>query len=324
MMTNTQNVNKEPEELLTGERKPKIDLYRTCIAAIPRLIPDNISQSELVDLLARCTVHMDEELSGLACQSLQTLVRDFPDWRQDVIQGFTQFLSRDVNDTFHHLLDNGLRMLQILLNTWKMALEKVPPPIQNVKTVSIPTAQPSNDTYTTTSTLGTIATVISAKDSGYISSQQQQQQQHQLQQQHSTGTTSTNSSMNSNSGIHGHHHHHHATSSSATSMSNEAKKMEIPIMTTLNLVEGFALVILCNYRQAPRRLAVHILKEIKCIMKLLSLPETDPPPLIDVMDKCCPKVIIKCNTILCCNFQRIHIGNLAKQFYYNVIHFLFP
>lgn len=283
MMTNTQNVNKEPEELLTGERKPKIDLFRTCIAAIPRLIPDNISQSELVDLLARCTVHMDEELSGLACQSLQTLVRDFPDWRQDVIQGFTQFLSRDVNDTFHHLLDNGLRMLQILLNSWKMALEKVPPPIQNVKTVSIPSAQPSTDTYTTTSTLGTIATVISAKDSGYISSQQQQ---HQLQQQHSIGTTSTNSSVNSNSGIHG-HHHHHATSSST---SHETKKMEIPITTTLNLVEGFALVILCNYRPAPRRLAVHILKEIKCIAKLLALPETEPPPLIDVMDKCCPKV----------------------------------
>lgn len=286
MMTNTQNVNKEPEELLTGERKPKIDLFRTCIAAIPRLIPDNISQSELVDLLARCTVHMDEELSGLAYQSLQTLVKDFPDWRQDVIQGFTQFLSRDVNDTFHHLLDNGLRMLQILLNTWKTALEKLPPPTQNVKSVIAVSAQPSTDvmsTYTTTTTMGTIVTVISAKDSGYISSQQH------LQQQHSIGTTSTNSSVNSNSGMHG-----HPISSSATSMSSEAaavKKAEVPISTTLSLVEGFALVMLCNYRPAPRRLAVHILKEVKCIMKLLSLPETEQP-LIDVMDKCCPKVII--------------------------------
>lgn len=294
MMTNTQNVNKEPEELLTGERKPKIDLFRTCIAAIPRLIPDNISQSELVDLLARCTVHMDEELSGLACQSLQTLVRDFPEWRQDVIQGFTQFLSRDVNDTFHHLLDNGLRMLQLLLNTWKMALEKLPSPaLQNIKT--IPTAQPSTDvisTYTTTSTLGTIATVISAKDSGYISAQQIQ-----LQQQISIGTTSTNSSVNSNSnsGIHAHHHHHHhhPPSSSNASMTSDGKKVEIPIATTLNLVEGFALVILCNYRPAPRRLAVHILKEIKCIMKLLGMSDAEMTPLIDVMDKCCGKVCKK-------------------------------
>lgn len=36
-----------------GERKPKIDLFRTCMAAIPRIIPDGMSKSELIDLLAR-------------------------------------------------------------------------------------------------------------------------------------------------------------------------------------------------------------------------------------------------------------------------------
>jgi hypothetical protein len=81
MMTNTQNVNKEPDEMITGERKPRIDLFRTCVAAVPRLIPDGMTGSELVDLLSRLTVHMDEELRGLAYQSLQTLVIDFPDWR---------------------------------------------------------------------------------------------------------------------------------------------------------------------------------------------------------------------------------------------------
>lgn len=73
--------------MLTGERKPRIDLFRTCVAAVPRVIPDGMTGSELVDLLARLTVHMDEELRGLAYQSLQTLVMDFPDWRQDVIHG---------------------------------------------------------------------------------------------------------------------------------------------------------------------------------------------------------------------------------------------
>lgn len=100
MMTNTQNVNKEPDEMITGERKPRIDLFRTCVAAVPRLIPDGMTGAELVDLLARLTVHLDEELRVLAYQSLQTLVLDFPDWRQDVICGFTQFLARDVLDTF--------------------------------------------------------------------------------------------------------------------------------------------------------------------------------------------------------------------------------
>ena len=32
------------------------------MAAIPRLVPDGISRYELIDLLARLTVHMDEEL----------------------------------------------------------------------------------------------------------------------------------------------------------------------------------------------------------------------------------------------------------------------
>lgn len=285
MMTNTQNLNKEPDEMLTGERKPKIDLFRTCIAAIPRLIPDNISQPELVDLLGRSTVHMDEELSGLAYQSLQTLVKDFPDWRQDVIQGFTQFLSRDINDTFHHLLDNGLRMLHMLLSTWKIALEKSPP--ANIpKTIIV--SQPSTGVTSTCTTTTTLGTVISAKDSGYTSSQTAHQ--------HSTGTTSTNSSVNSNSGI------HPPSSATSAASGDVARKPEIPISTTLHLVEGFALIMLCNYRAAPRKLAVHILKEVKLIMKLLGIPETEPP-LIDVIDRCCPQVkprfspfnVIRCN-----------------------------
>lgn len=122
MMTSTQNVNKEPDEMITGERKPRIDLFRTCVAAVPRLIPDGMTGAELVDLLARLTVHMDEELRALAYQSLQTLVIDFPDWRQDVLWGFTHFLARDVLDTFSQLVDNGLRMLLQLLSCWKNSL----------------------------------------------------------------------------------------------------------------------------------------------------------------------------------------------------------
>lgn len=36
-----------------GERKPKIDLFRTCVAAIPRLIPDGMSRQDLIELLAK-------------------------------------------------------------------------------------------------------------------------------------------------------------------------------------------------------------------------------------------------------------------------------
>uniref|UniRef100_A0A671PA98 Furry homolog a (Drosophila) n=1 Tax=Sinocyclocheilus anshuiensis TaxID=1608454 RepID=A0A671PA98_9TELE len=53
MLSNAQMLNKEPEDMITGERKPKIDLFRTCMAAIPRILPDGMSKSELIDLLAR-------------------------------------------------------------------------------------------------------------------------------------------------------------------------------------------------------------------------------------------------------------------------------
>lgn len=189
MMTSTQNVNKEPDEMITGERKPRIDLFRTCVAAVPRLIPDGMTGAELVDLLARLTVHMDEELRALAYQSLQTLVLDFSDWRQDVVLGFTQFLARDVQDTFPQLMDNGLRMLLQLLTCWKNAL-----------------ASPE--------------------------------------------TTRGNNRLD-------------------VMKKNEPGQKIEPVSSVFHLVEGFALVMLCNCRLYPRRIAVHILREVKLLLKSL-------------------------------------------------------
>ncbi|XP_058793249.1 protein furry isoform X2 [Phymastichus coffea] len=222
MMTSTQNMNKEPDEMITGERKPRIDLFRTCVAAVPRLIPDGMTGAELVEMLARLTVHMDEELRGLAYQSLQTLVLDFPDWRQDVVLGFTQFLARDVQDTFPQLLDNGLRMLLQLLTCWKNAL-----------------ANPSTK----------------AKEQP-------------------VDGVRLNSRMIDNG-----------------PKKNDGQKIE-PVSNVLHLVEGFALVMLCNCRLYPRRLAVHILREIKHLLKTFASLEDDQP-VIDVIDTCCPVVLEK-------------------------------
>lgn len=43
-------------------------------------------------------------------------------WNIHFVIGFTQFLARDVQDTFPQLIDNGLRMLLQLLTSWKNAL----------------------------------------------------------------------------------------------------------------------------------------------------------------------------------------------------------
>ncbi|XP_022655915.1 protein furry-like isoform X2 [Varroa destructor] len=202
MMTHTHNTNKEAEEMITAERKPKIDLFRTCVAAVPRLIPEVMRRKELVDLLARLTVHLDEELRGLAFQSLQNMIADLPEWREDVLQGFVQFTLRDIGDLpigQQHLADQAHRMLLQLLAAWRNA-----------------SPQPRDVSEMRADTIANV----------------------------------------------------------------------------LHLVEGLCLVMLCQNRLAQRRVAVHLLKEVKCLIRLLlPPPPRSDPPVIDVVESSLPAVV---------------------------------
>lgn len=238
------------------------------MAAVPRLIPDTMTMHELVDMLARLTVHMDEELRTLAHQSLQTLVVDFPDCRQDVIHGYTQFIVRDVLDTFPQLVENCTRLLLVFITIWRSALGTystgalLKPNATTAAMASAPaTAQQSQTTTSiqTTSTINSNSSAASSLNSSGVSS--------------ITQTTAV-----------------HATDTAG-------KKAEQPLATTMHYVEGFALVMLCNCRSYPRKLAVNIMKEVKNLTKALGLLETEPF-LIDVIDKCCPMVLDRCLPIL--------------------------
>lgn len=121
-LINPQMVNKEANDMITGERKPKIDLFRTCVAAIPKCIPDGMSKYELVELIARTTLHMDEELRNLSFAALQSLIVDFPEYRQDIVNGYIEFILREVQDSFPQIIENSVRMLVQLLIQWRSAL----------------------------------------------------------------------------------------------------------------------------------------------------------------------------------------------------------
>jgi hypothetical protein len=115
--------------IFSGDRKPKIDLLRTCIAALPRLLPLGTSQEELIEMLARLTIHMDHELAVQAFQSLQYFVIELPEWRKSVFRGFTNFIIREVTDQLMFLsdtgkttLDHSMRFLLQLLQQWKHVL----------------------------------------------------------------------------------------------------------------------------------------------------------------------------------------------------------
>ncbi|XP_072248255.1 protein furry homolog isoform X4 [Leuresthes tenuis] len=161
MMTNAQMLNKEPEDMITGERKPKIDLFRTCVAAIPRILPDGMSKPELIELLSRLTIHMDDELRLIAQNSLQSLLVDFSDWRDDVLFGFTNFLLREVQDIHQGLLDASLKLLLQLLTQWRLTLATLGKSLDNTKMHTVELLQ-SNSSLKMPAERGPHSTVLHA------------------------------------------------------------------------------------------------------------------------------------------------------------------
>ena len=90
---------------------------------------------------------MDDELRLIAQNSLQSLLVDFPDWRDDVLFGFTNFLLREVQDTHQGMLDTSLKLLLQLLAQWKLALVA---PGRSQETAKIHTAEVElNNTWAT-------------------------------------------------------------------------------------------------------------------------------------------------------------------------------
>uniref|UniRef100_A0A672P3B9 FRY microtubule binding protein n=1 Tax=Sinocyclocheilus grahami TaxID=75366 RepID=A0A672P3B9_SINGR len=205
MLTNAQMLNKEPEDMITGERKPKIDLFRTCVAAIPRILPDGLSKIELIDLLARLTVHMDDELRLIAQNSLQSLLLDFSDWREDVLFGYTNFLLREVQDTQQGLQDSSVKLLLHFLTQWRLAIQA-----------------PGKRS------MGT----------------------------HSSG-------------------------------SSRLPPERSPHSTVLHAVEGLALLLLCSCQTSTRKLAVSVLREIRCLFTAIGQAEVRQ----SVMDQLAPSVL---------------------------------
>uniref|UniRef100_A0AC35TGS2 MOR2-PAG1_N domain-containing protein n=1 Tax=Rhabditophanes sp. KR3021 TaxID=114890 RepID=A0AC35TGS2_9BILA len=121
MLTSPQMKGKELEDL-GGDVKPKLDLFRTAMATIPRLLPDGMAHTDLLEILSRMTIHMDSELREASSQTLQTLITECPQWREDVIHAYLKFSIDHIPDSVYNLLDTVTRNLIQFLYTWKSAL----------------------------------------------------------------------------------------------------------------------------------------------------------------------------------------------------------
>lgn len=122
--------------------KPKLDLLKTCVAAIPRILPENMNHEYLTDLLSRLTIHLDHELSRwvvtstpaeihdvlcycdrrAAVNSLHTMITNYPGWRHDIVRVFVMFLLRDVPDSCPLVLEATLKLLIQFIGHWRQML----------------------------------------------------------------------------------------------------------------------------------------------------------------------------------------------------------
>lgn len=106
---------------LTADNKAKVSLLRICISLIPRILP-LFKEVELVEILSRLTIHVDDELRLIAFQTLKTFVLELPSWRRYVFPGFTGLILKEISDLHPKLVDNALKMLIQLINAWRSVL----------------------------------------------------------------------------------------------------------------------------------------------------------------------------------------------------------
>ena len=99
--------------------KPKLDLLKTCVAAIPRILPEGMSREDLLDLLSRLTIHMDTELVRATMISLQSIITNFPSWRHNVTRIYSLFILRDIPDNCPLVLESAMKFLIQMVTHWK-------------------------------------------------------------------------------------------------------------------------------------------------------------------------------------------------------------
>lgn len=117
-MTNNNNTNQDSQLMMNAENRQRLCLMRTCVSLLPRLMP-LFKESELVDMLTRLLIHIDDELKSVSFQTLKLLVNDYPQWRKFILTGFTSFILKEITDLFPKLIEQALKMLIQLLTVWR-------------------------------------------------------------------------------------------------------------------------------------------------------------------------------------------------------------
>ena len=77
---------------------------RSCLDLIPRVLPNNITKPEFLDMLSRFTISYDLDVRRAAFLALKNIVLHVPSWQQDVISVYSSFIRNNIPDSFPELL----------------------------------------------------------------------------------------------------------------------------------------------------------------------------------------------------------------------------
>ena len=78
-----------------------------------------MSKEDLLDLLSRLTIHMDNEIVRTTMISLTGIVTNFPSWRHNVTRIYAMFILRDIPDNCPLTLESALKFLIQMVTHWK-------------------------------------------------------------------------------------------------------------------------------------------------------------------------------------------------------------
>ncbi|CAG8582462.1 4463_t:CDS:10, partial [Ambispora leptoticha] len=117
------------------ERQPYLDLLKTYVRALPRILPPNVPKSRIVDMLCRYTVHLDPDLAKVAATALGRIAAQCG--AEIVIMGFSRFVYR-IEDKYAEILagtgpgigtkfGGALKLYIELLRVWLAQLHENPP-----------------------------------------------------------------------------------------------------------------------------------------------------------------------------------------------------
>ncbi|CAD5220403.1 unnamed protein product [Bursaphelenchus xylophilus] len=269
LLTSTQTRGKESIDFQTGELKPKMDLFRTCIAAIPRLLPDPMTHTELIELLTRISIHVDDDLRTTAFQTLQHLVAESPDWREDIINAQLSFITNTIQDTFPSLIETTVRCLLQLLCTWKSSVLVEKKNMEGQKP-NEPISPFTNRTNTKRQATSSQTTVTSSSIADSVHSPDETQ-----------GAQSTVSNCSDTGSPYNRIH-----------LLNQSLVIANPTAAAIHNVEGFALVLLCQLRAQAKKMSIQLLKECRHLLQIVNI-EIHDKPMINVLDESTSYVLNK-------------------------------